>query len=493
MARAGRASLSSESEVRDLASSTLLKLFDSLYEGAVVVDRAGRITWINDKYKAVIGWNGTEEIVGRPVEEVIPNSRLRVVAESGQAEMLDVFSIGSRQVVVSRIPLHDDSGGVIGALGIILYDRLQALRPIVSKFQDLQADLASARRELAEKRRAKYRFSQFVGASAAARDIKEQARRAAERDIAVLLLGETGTGKELLAHAIHAASERAEAALVRINAAAIPESLLEAELFGVEPGAYTGAAAKARPGKFQLADGGTLFLDEVGDMPLPLQAKLLRVLQEGEIEPLGGTRLRSVDVRVIAATSRDLKAMVDAGSFRADLYYRLNVLPLRLPPLRDRLDDLPTLCETLLESIAERANETLRTVTLAGLERLAEYDWPGNVRELQNVLQQAVARSDESNLGPQNFDMLPTPPPVTNLPAQSGVGGSVRPAVSAVVRPLRLAVAEAERAEILKALEAAAGVKVQAAKLLGISRAQLYEKLANYGLLAAIDKITSVD
>ena len=485
MSKAVQARLASEADVRSLASSTLLKLFDSLYEGAVVVDRGGRITWINDKYKALIGWNGSERIEGRPVEEVIPNSRLRAVAESGQAEMLDVFSIGSRQVVVSRIPLHDDAGAVIGALGIILYDRLQALKPIVSKFQKMQADLASAKRELAEKRRAKYRFSQFVGVSRAARDIKEQARRAAGRDSAVLLLGETGTCKELLAHAIHAASNRAEAALVRINAAAIPENLLEAELFGVEPGAYTGAGNKARPGKFQLADAGTLFLDEVGDMPLALQAKLLRVLQEGEIEPLGGNRVQAIDVRVIAATSRDLKAMVDAGGFRADLYYRLNVLPLRLPPLRERLDDLPLLCETLLEAIAERAQEAPRTVSLAGLARLAAYAWPGNVRELQNVLQQALARCDAHELVPAHFDSLPQPDAAS---PRTEVDASATP-----VRSLREAVACAERAEIEKALLASAGVKVHAARLLGISRAQLYEKLTLHGMLSALpDRSESV-
>lgn len=478
MSKGVPARLTSEADVRSLASSALLKLFDSLYEGAVVVDRDGRITWINDKYKALLGWNGTESIEGRLVEEVIPNSRLRAVAESGQAEMLDIFTLGQRQVVVSRIPLHDDNGLVVGALGIILYDRLQALRPIVSKFQQLQVDLASARRELTENRQAKYRFSQFVGVSRAAREIKEQARRAAERDMAVLLLGETGTGKELLAHAIHGASRRAEASLVRINAAAIPENLLEAELFGVEPGAYTGAASKARPGKFQLADGGTLFLDEVGDMPLALQAKLLRVLQEGEIEALGSNRVRSVDVRVIAATSRDLKAMVDAADFRADLYYRLNVLPLRIPPLRERREDLPILCETLLESIAERTGEAVKTVSQSGLEQLGGYAWPGNVRELQNVLQQALAACDERELGPEHFAMLPPaqkPGPALTIVEDQTPGAA---------RSLREAVAAAERAEILKALAASAGVKLHAAKLLGISRAQLYEKLTTYGILS---------
>ncbi len=474
MTRPTRPGLTNDADVRSLASNTLLRLFDSLYEGAVVVDRAGRITWINDKYKALLGLNGADPVEGRAVEEIIPNSRLRHVMESGRAELLDVFAIGSRQVVVSRIPLQDESGAVIGGLGVILYDRVQALKPIVSKFQQMQVDLASARRELAETRQAKYRFSQMVGLSSRLRDVKDQARRAAERDATVLLLGETGTGKELMAHAIHGASRRADKPLVGLNAAAIPETLLEAELFGVEPGAFTGAGSKPRPGKFQIADGGTLFLDEVGDMPLMLQAKLLRVLQEGEVEPIGSNRLRSIDVRVIAATSRDLKAMVDAGSFRADLYYRLNVLPIRLPPLRERLEDLPVLCEALLEQIAEKAGEQVKSVSAAGLARLSAYHWPGNVRELGNILQLAAARHDARLLNSEHFDELP----VTALVADA------HEAVESEVRALRDVVAAAEKAEIIKALAAAHGIKLNAAKLLHISRAQLYEKLATHGLLS---------
>ena len=479
MARHVPARLSSDAEVRSLAASSLVRLFDSLYEGAVVIDQAGRITWINDKYKALIGWNGSEAIEGRAIEDVLPNSRLRHVVETGQADLLDVLTVGGRQMVVSRIPLHGEAGNVIGALGVILNDRLQALKPIVSKFQQMQSDLATVRRQLAEGRRAKYRISQFVGASRAAVEAKEQARRAAEREGAVLLLGETGTGKELLAHAIHAASRRAEGPLVSINAAAIPEALLEAELFGVEPGAYTGASTKSRSGKFQLADGGTLFLDEVGDMPLSLQAKLLRVLQEGEVEALGSNQLRPVNVRVIAATSRDLKGMVDFGSFRADLYYRLNVLPIRLPPLRERREDIPMLCETLLEQIAEQGGEASCTLASDGLARLIAGDWPGNVRELRNVLEQAVAQSDNRRLASADFPMLPETPQVRDEPPGVAAGQPGSP-----VRPLREVVAEAERREIVRALEAVGGVKLHAAKLLGISRAQLYEKLAILGIVS---------
>ncbi|MCK9379741.1 MAG: sigma 54-interacting transcriptional regulator [Sulfuritalea sp.] len=481
MARQVPARNSSDAEVRSLAASSLVKLFDSLYEGAVVIDQAGRITWINDKYKALIGWNGSEAIEGRAIEDVLPNSRLRHVVETGQADLLDVVMVGGRQMVVSRIPLHGEAGNVIGALGVILYDRLQALKPIVSKFQQMQTDLATVRKQLVEGRHAKYRFSQFVGASQSATDTKEQARRAAEREGAVLLLGETGTGKELLAHAIHAASRRAEGPLVTINAAAIPEALLEAELFGVEPGAYTGAGTKPRSGKFQLADGGTLFLDEVGDMPLGLQPKLLRVLQEGEVEPLGGNQLRPVNVRVIAATSRDLKAMMEAGSFRADLYYRLNVLPIRLPPLRERHEDISMLCETLLEQIAEQGGEASRTLAADGLARLAAYDWPGNVRELRNVLEQAVAQADNRRLTGADFPMLPE-----TLIAAAKDPASSAGAVESGVRPLREAVAAAERTEILRALEATGWVKLHAAKLLGISRAQLYEKLTILGIVSDI-------
>jgi transcriptional regulator with PAS, ATPase and Fis domain len=320
----------------------------------------------------------------------------------------------------------------------------------------------------------------FIGASAPAMEVKRQARRVAQTDSTVLLLGETGTGKELLAHAIHAASARAARPFVGVNIAAVPDTLLEAEFFGVAAGAYTGADRKGRDGKFKLAHGGTLFLDEIGDMPLALQAKLLRVLQEQEVEPLGSNQVQHVDVRVIAATSRDLAGMVRAGSFRADLYYRLNVLPIRLPPLRDRLPDLEALAETLAEDIARRSGMAHKSLSPDALELLASQPWPGNIRELRNALEQASLMTDEAVLTARQFEaVLGAQKLPESLPpaAPPSVAEAAAPKIAGV-KSLPQAVAELEAQAIREALTATGGNKLAASRLLGISRATLYEKLS---------------
>ena len=286
----------------------------------------------------------------------------------------------------------------------------------------------------------------------------------------VLLSGETGTGKELLAHAIHAGGVRAGRPFVTVNMSAVPENLLEAEFFGVAPGAFTGANRKPRAGKFEMADGGTLFLDEIGDMPLALQSKLLRVLQDQEFEPLGSNRIIQVDVRVLAATSRDLAAMVANGTFRKDLFYRLHVLTIPLPPLRDRLDDLEMLCEHLLETIGAETGSPVRELSPQALDLLKRHSWPGNVRELHNVLERALMNTDAHTLEVAGFTGFKVIPHETG-----GAGGRLQPGST-----FAEAVAQAEHRILASALRACDGNVVEAARRLGIGRATFYRRMGSF-------------
>ena len=483
--------------ILELAARSMFSLFSSISQGMFLVDRSGRIVWVNEGYQRflpALGYSALDQFLGHPVEEVIPNTQMRRVLETGEPILIDLLTNRAGTFVVSRLPLRDEGNQVIGAIGIVLFDHPETtLKPLIEKFALLQRDLDDARRELASQRnnplynalpgqrRAKYTFASFIGTSAAAVEIKRQARRAAQSSSPVLLLGETGTGKELLAHAIHAASSRAAGPLVSINIAAVPDTLLEAEFFGVAPGAFTGAERKGREGKFKLADGGTLFLDEIGDMPLGLQAKLLRALQEGEIEPLGSNQLLPFDARLIAATSRDLLALVRAGRFREDLYYRLNVLPLRVPPLRERRSDIAALVEVLVEDIALRAGSAQPELTPGAIALLTAQAWRGNIRELRNVLEQAAMHSDSQRIDATQLERLlreagleHVAPPDAVPTAADGSG-----AATALLRPLQVQIAELERRAIDAALGATRGNKLAASRLLGLSRATLYQRLEN--------------
>jgi len=485
-----------------LAAQSMFETFARTAMGTLVVDREHRIVWISEGYKSflpALGFGSEHDFVGRRVEDVIPNTLLGQVIDSGQPMLVDLLSNHAGTFLVSRLPLRDAAGVVIGAFGMVLLDHPETrMQPLMQKFMRLQSELERARAQLAAQRRPKHTVASFIGSSAAALEVKRQARRVAQTDASVLLLGETGTGKELLAHAIHAASRRAARAFVGVNIAAVPETLLEAEFFGVAPGAYTGAERKGRDGRFKLADGGTLFLDEIGDMPLPLQSKLLRALQEQEIEPLGSDRVERVDVRIIAATSRDLPTMVAHGEFRADLYYRLSVVPIRLPPLRERIDDLEALVEALAEDIARRSGLPHKGVSPEALDLLAAQPWPGNIRELRNVLEQATLMTDESELTPLHFDdaLRLQAAARGSPPAASGVAAAPQPQpqpqppspASGVARLLPLAqqVEEVERSAIGAALRATGGNKHAAARLLQMSRAALYERLARWPELAQV-------
>jgi transcriptional regulator with PAS, ATPase and Fis domain len=465
--------------ILELAARSMFHLFSSISQGMFLVDRSGRIVWLNEGYKRflpALGFSSVDQVVGHLVEDVVPNTQMRRVLDTGQAILIDLLTNRAGTFVVSRLPLRDEQGELIGAIGIVLFDHPETtLQPLISKFAHLQRDLDDARRELASQRRTKYTLASFVGTSPAAVEVKRQARRASQSSSPVLLLGETGTGKELLAHAIHAASARASGPLVSVNIAAVPDTLLEAEFFGVAPGAFTGADRRGRDGKFKLADGGTLFLDEIGDMPPSLQPKLLRALQEGEIEPLGSNKVVPFDARVIAATSRDLGPLVREGKFREDLYYRLNVLPIRVPPLRERRSDIPALVEVLTEDIALRSGLPPPELTPQALALLAAQAWRGNIRELRNVLEQAAMRSDTQRIDARELQDVLRESGVTAIAPALPVPVPAAPA--SPLRPLAEQVAELERHAIDAALAATSGNKVAAAKLLGISRAKLYERL----------------
>lgn len=330
-------------------------------------------------------------------------------------------------------------------------------------------ELKALRQELAGKVPGE-RFEQLIGRSLAMQEVYKQIGRFAETDYTVLIVGETGTGKELVAGAIHRNSKRRDGPFIRINCAAIPENLWESELFGYEKGAFTGAMNR-KLGKFELANQGTLFLDEVSEIPLPVQAKLLRVLQEKEFDRVGGTKTIKVDARIIAATNRDLSQMVCEGTFRADLYYRLNVVTIQVPPLRERKEDIPLLAKHFIQQAAANLKKTVQDVAPEARDLLMAYDWPGNVRELRNVCERAVVLARGPLVTPEDL-------PATLQPdfqdGQSGHGWRGQ--------TLHEILSDVERNVILRALREYNYNRTRTAKALGISRRTLYAKIKELGL-----------
>ncbi len=323
-----------------------------------------------------------------------------------------------------------------------------------------------------QKRRIENLFdaSRIIGRSHKMRQVLETVAMVAPTEASVLILGESGTGKELIANALHQGSSRCERRFIKINCAALPETLLESELFGHERGAFTGAVGR-KPGRFELADGGTIFLDEIGEMTFSTQAKLLRILQEREFEPLGSTRSVKVDIRVISASNRDLKEEVKKGNFREDLFYRLNVVPIILPPLRERKEDIPLLVEHFLQIYNEKNNRSLKGFHPRALDAMMRYSWPGNIRELENVVERAVILTMDEYV---SFSELPE--------SISGETANVMPATSKVAIAPGMTIRELEKELILVTLEHNDGNRTRSAGFLGITRRTLQNKLKEYGI-----------
>ncbi|PNU19636.1 DNA-binding response regulator [Geothermobacter hydrogeniphilus] len=350
----------------------------------------------------------------------------------------------------------------------------EKLKIIVTKALE-KSQLVAENLYLRQQLRGKYAFDNIIGHGPAMQRVFSRLEKIVHTDSTILILGESGTGKELVARAIHFNGTRRNKPIIAINCGAIPAELLESELFGHVRGAFTGAVAD-KPGKFELADGGTVFLDEIGTMPPPLQMKLLRVLQEQEIERVGGRKPIKINVRVISATNADLEADVRAGRFREDLYYRLNVIPILLPPLRERREDIPLLVRHFLQKSCQEMQRNLMSVSPEAMQALENYDWPGNVREMENVIERSVALTDGDRIGRADL-----PPDIGGLDEDAG-DDRIAPRVTERGIDMPATVAEMERELIRDALRIGNGIKARAAALLGINRTTLVEKIKRLGL-----------
>jgi PAS domain S-box-containing protein len=437
------------------------------YEGLIITDADGTIVKTNQAYATFLGVR-VADAIGKHVTEVVENTRMHVVGRTGIAEIAQVQKIRGHEMICSRIPIFED-GKVVAVVGKIMFKDVDDLFAMTGRFAALKKELEFYKSELNKRLVARYSFDNIVGRSDGLERVKALGRKVAKSETTVLLRGESGTGKELFAHSIHVESNRAFGPFVKVNCAAIPETLFESELFGYKAGAFTGAQKQGKKGRFALADKGTIFLDEISELPLSMQVKLLRVLQEREIEPVGSVEPEPIDVRIVAATNKDLEVLLREGTFRQDLYYRLNVVKLEIPPLRERRDDVPLVAEKLLRQLEKETGIPVEGVAEDAEAVLKAYSWPGNVRELRNVLEQALYVKGASVITRRDL-------PRAIVASVAGAG----PAEGA--RSLRFLLRQTEEEILREALREAKGDKLAAAARLGISKSSIYAKIEQYGI-----------
>jgi PAS domain S-box-containing protein len=358
--------------------NTLKLIFDNIHNGAVVTDPDGYIIYFNKPYGQFLGVDANAQI-GKHVTDVIENTRMHIVAKTGQAEINVAQRIKGQDMVVQRIPIIKN-GKVIAVFGQVMFKKVSDVGRLARDLSMLKSKVKLYEEELLTLRSTRYTFESIVGSSHAIESLKKEAEKAANTNFPILITGESGTGKEMFAQAIHSTSPRRWHPFIHINCAAIPRDLLESELFGYEKGAFTGASRQGKPGKLELANHGTVFLDEIGDMPLDMQPKLLTVLEEKEIEHVGGTKPVRSDFRLITASNQNLEEMVAEGKFRKDLFYRLNVIRLRIPPLRERREDILPIARSIIKNMADDLPFRDVKIHRQAEEALLNYNWPGYVR-----------------------------------------------------------------------------------------------------------------
>jgi PAS domain S-box-containing protein len=446
-----------EVQLKEKEKAQILKsIIDFAYDGIIGMDKDGKITVFNPVAEKITGVSA-ETAIGRPVDDMVENTRMNYVLKSGEAELGEIQRIGEISIVTNRVPIVVE-GEVLGV--VATFQELDKIQKMESKIR---------KKLLYKGHIAKARFEEIVGNSTAVSQAKEEAKQYAEVDSTVLILGETGTGKELFAQSIHNASNRNDKPFVAVNCAALPENLLESELFGYVEGAFTGARKGGKTGLFELAHEGTIFLDEISEMSPMLQARFLRVLQEKEVVRLGDDRIIPIDIRIIAATNRDLYSEVEKGGFREDLYYRLCVLRLEIPPLRKRPEDIPALVDYFIEEKGRRLGKSIKSISREAISKLVNQKWPGNIRQLENVVERIVVLCKKDTI---DADI------VSEVMGRSSDYSSERQFNAHTEVELNDGLLKNVEAEtIRKVLEETNGNKTQAAEKLGISVTTLWRRL----------------
>jgi PAS domain S-box-containing protein len=457
-----------EVQLREKERAEISKsIIDFAYDGILGVDKEGLITVFNPVTEKLVGVKA-ETAIGRPVDDVVENTRMNYVLKTGEAELGEIQLIGEVSIVTNRVPIVVE-GEVLGV--VATFQELDKIQKMESKIR---------KKLLYKGHVAKAKFQDIIGKSGAILQAKEKAQQYAEVDSTVLILGETGTGKELFAQSIHNASSRHDKPFVAVNCAALPENLLESELFGYVEGAFTGARKGGKAGLFELAHEGTILLDEISEMSPMLQARFLRVLQEKEVVRLGDDRVIPIDVRIIAATNRDLYSQVEKGEFREDLFYRLCVLRLELPPLRKRAEDIPALAGFLIEEKSKKLSKPIKGISREALTRLTNHHWPGNVRQLENIIERSVVLCKDKEIDVDIiFEvMMGAPNFITQEKQSSSVGMTADEGL----------LKNAEADMIKKVLEETKGNKTLAAERLGISVTTLWRRLKRLEKNYSVDK-----
>ncbi len=448
----------------------LQDILDTEQYGMCVVDSEGRVVkWNYEKLFNI----REEEVLGRPVTEVLENTRLHIVVKTGKKELFQLQEIHGSHVIANRIPIFCQ-GESIGAAGTIVFKDVKELKDLWARLEKTENRYRDYRSELASMYSARYSFDDIYTESTRMEELKELCRVVARTEASILLLGESGTGKEMFAQAIHNESMASHEPFVSLNCSSIPKDLLESELFGYAPGAFTGAKRDGKMGKFELAGNGTIFLDEIGTMPMDMQVKLLRVLESRELERVGSTKKTSFGARVIAATNDNLEQAMEEGTFRKDLYYRLNVVTVKIPPLRERKEDLACLCQALLGMHCKKYKWQCPVMAEETMSVLRTHDWPGNVRELRNVLERALILSGGETILPQHL-----PDALRKSDSALRFEASV-PFKECGESYYKQEIARLEQRMICQALAECGGNRKEAAELLGIHRSLLYKKMETY-------------